>query len=100
MGYREPAEESLRRRLNRLLKRSGRVGSAITILKDWENRGWAPVLFGGVVRDLFILGSHRYPRDIDVVLGNAGTDEVIREFSGADYRLNRFGGLHLNVARW
>jgi hypothetical protein len=76
------------------------IGTAITVLKDWESRGWAPVLFGGVVRDLFVLGSRRYPRDIDVVLSNAGTDEVIGEFSGEDYRQNRFGGLHLNVARW
>ena len=100
MGSSESVETRLRRRLNWLLNRSVRIGTAITVLKDWESRGWAPILFGGVVRDFCILGSRRYPRDIDVVLGNAGTDDVIRELAGAEYRLNRFGGLHLNVARW
>jgi len=100
MGFKESTETRLRRKLNWLLNRSVRIGKAITVLKEWESRGWEPILFGGVVRDLCILGSRQYPRDIDIVLGNAGTDEVIEEFLGADYRKNRFGGLHLNVARW
>jgi len=100
MAKKSPLERSVRSKLSRFLTRPGKVASAMSVLKDWEERGWGPILFGGVVRDLIVLGGKYYPRDVDVVLQNATTEELINEFQTREYKLNRFGGLHLNVNRW
>lgn len=100
MANKSPLERSVRSKLSRFLTRPGKVASAMSVLKDWEERGWGPILFGGVVRDLIVLGGKYYPRDVDVVLQNATTEELINEFQTREYKLNRFGGLHLNVNRW
>jgi hypothetical protein len=93
-------EIRLRAKISRFLKKPGRIGAAVSILKDWEQRGWSPVLFGGTIRDLVVLGLKQYPRDIDIVLNNVTIEQVRKEFRGQDYKLNRFGGMHLNIARW
>jgi hypothetical protein len=70
------------------------------MLNDWQERGWRPILFGGFVRDIAILGRRYYPRDVDVVLINASTEDIMREFHPQSYHLNRFGGLRLDFHRW
>jgi hypothetical protein len=100
MANKSAIEPRLRKKLSRLLKRSGSVGSAMSVLKAWEERGWGPILFGGVIRDLVVLGGRHYPRDVDVVLRSGTTEDLIEEFQPHEYNLNRFGGLHLNVNRW
>ncbi len=100
MAKKYPLEKSVRNKLSRFLAKPGRIAAAMSVLKGWEERGWGPILFGGVVRDLIVLGGRYYPRDVDVVLQNTTTDELMTEFSSYEYKVNRFGGLHLNVNRW
>jgi hypothetical protein len=90
----------LRRKLSQFLVTSGEVGDAVSVLKKWEQKGWGPILFGGVIRDLMIFGTRQYPRDVDVVLTQATNEEVIRDVGPEDFHLNRFGGLHMNIHRW
>jgi hypothetical protein len=92
-------ESRLRKKLLRLL-RSPQQSWAASIVNKWEERGWGPILFGGLIRDLMVFGIRRYPRDVDVVLSNATTDQLLNEDSFQDFKLNRFGGVHVNINRW
>jgi hypothetical protein len=100
MANKSPLEFGLRRKLSRLLKQPGEMGAAVAVLKGWERNGMAPILFGGVLRDLVVLGRRHYPRDVDVVLGRGTTQDILNDFSEHQYRLNRFGGVHLSLNRW
>jgi len=100
MGSATHLEILLRKKLSRFLVRRGQIGAAVSVLKSWEELGWGPVLFGGVIRDLLIFGGRHYPRDVDVVLRSAGTAALENELSHFEHRRNRFGGFHLNVSRW
>lgn len=100
MANKSPLEHRLRRKLSRLLARPGEMAAAVAVLKDWERRGMAPILFGGVLRDLVVMGRRYYPRDVDVVLQRGTTDGILVDLSEHQYRLNRFGGVHLCLNRW
>lgn len=100
MASRSPLELRLRRKLSRLLMRPGEMAAAVAVLKDWERRGMAPILFGGVLRDLVVLGRRHYPRDVDVVLQRGTIEGIVGDLSQKEYRVNRFGGIHLSVNRW
>lgn len=95
-----PLEVRLRRKLSRLLARPGEMAAAVDVLKGWQERGVAPILFGGVLRDLVVLGRRHYPRDVDVVLQRGTTEGILNDFSERQFRLNRFGGVHLTLNRW
>jgi hypothetical protein len=95
-----PIELRLRRKLSRLLVRPGEMAAAVDVLKGWQERGMAPILFGGVLRDLVVLGRRHYPRDVDVVLQRGTTEAILNDFSEQQFRLNRFGGVHLTLNRW
>jgi hypothetical protein len=100
MANKSPLESRLRRKLSRLLTKPGEMGAAVAVLKGWERSGLAPILFGGVLRDLVVFGRRHYPRDVDVVLQRGTTEGIVNDFSEHQYRLNRFGGVHLSLNRW
>jgi hypothetical protein len=78
-------------------KRYEGVGSA---LHDWSRMGWEPLLFGGFLRDLFLFGRTRHPRDIDVVVANGSIGELQQVLSPFIQRKTRFGGLQIEFNRW
>ncbi len=100
MAENRRVESRLREKLGRFLHKSGKVRQATAALRVWEDRGWEPILFGGVLRDLVVLGNRHYPRDVDVVLQHIQTEDLKGELQGADYRMNRFGGFHLCINHW
>jgi len=100
MAEKMSSETRLRKQLARLLAKPSKMSTAISVLKTWQRRGWGPILFGGVVRDLVVLGRRHFPRDVDVVLANVRIEELIEDLVPHEYRLNRFGGLHAIVNRW
>jgi len=69
-------------------------------LVKWQAKGWRPILFGGFLRDVMILGPKHWPRDIDVVVGLQTTEELERELVGAHPHRNRFGGLRCEIEKW
>ena len=100
MANKSVLESRLRKQLSRLLTKPGEMSAAVAVLRDWEKRGMGPILFGGVVRDLVVLGRKHYPRDVDVVLQHGTMENVVNDFKEYQYRFNRFGGIHLSINRW
>ena len=89
-------EESLvRKRIGDFLKArsAGRspLGDAFSRI---EANKWCAVIFGGVLRDLTILGPSEVPRDIDVVV-DVPHSQLETVFSDLIFSKNRFGGLRL-----
>ncbi len=73
--------------------------SILSALTEWQEKGWQPYLFGGVLRDLLILGRRQRPRDIDVVV--AGESRQLDPDLAPNIRhKNRFGGFRLELSRW
>jgi hypothetical protein len=65
-----------------------------------RKRNWAAYIVGGTLRDL-MLGPAKagvlgvVPRDIDVIVADAGLNELLECFNSIVARRTRFGGLHL-----
>lgn len=55
-------------------------------------------LFGGLLRDLLVIGPSAVPRDVDLVIGNTTVDELSDALARFVDRRTRFGGLQLTVA--
>lgn len=62
--------------------------------------GWDIFLFGGMPRDIAISGPFSLPRDVDIVVGDASTDDIGEVFSDFVQRRNRFGGFSLYIDDW
>ncbi|HVF72323.1 MAG TPA: hypothetical protein VM940_12010 [Chthoniobacterales bacterium] len=61
----------------------------------------APVfIFGGVIRDLMLKGPSISPRDVDLVVGGIGIQDMGGVFAEGLQRRNRFGGLHVAIHGW
>lgn len=54
-------------------------------------------LFGGLLRDLTLLGSSARPRDVDLVIDGNTSDEALEDLSRFVERRTRFGGLQLMI---
>jgi hypothetical protein len=65
-----------------------------------EIHGWSAVIFGGVLRDLFVYGASETPRDVDVVILGASLSEFEHAFQDLIYEKTRFGGLRLRTKDW
>jgi hypothetical protein len=66
------------------------------VLRRWKLAGWAPIVFGGVIRDLVLFGINAIPKDVDVVIVNRTLRELHVDLSAHIVRETRFGGLQLN----
>jgi hypothetical protein len=72
----------------------------VATLYDWRKKDWRPFLFGGLLRDVLILGPGQGPRDVDVVIGNGSSEELEEALHPYIKRRNRFGGFHLELSKW
>lgn len=54
-------------------------------------------LFGGLLRDLLVLGPTAVPRDVDIVVGDTTLEELADALGRFVDRRTRFGGLQLTV---
>jgi len=93
-------EAILRKRLHKFLLANGKSAQIFSVLAEWHRNNWGPYLFGGFLRDLLVFGTTRYPRDIDVVLTNATSEELEKCLRPFVTRQTRFGGFQLEVSRW
>jgi hypothetical protein len=86
----------LRTRVRRFVSSQSWHGQRLQKIFDRiSDHDWTAVLFGGVLRDLMLgIGSHR-PRDVDIVVEGATSNELLRVFHDLVLRRNRFGGLQL-----
>ncbi|MFH0782587.1 MAG: hypothetical protein V2B20_11655 [Pseudomonadota bacterium] len=65
-------------------------------LYEIRSKNWPAVIFGGTVRSLMLgTGTHRRPRDIDIVLSSVSVDNIKELFSDSFVRKTRFGGVKL-----
>jgi hypothetical protein len=99
-SYAARYERLLRQRLRRFLGNKGPRADIFSALSEWQKNDWRPYLFGGVLRDLLVLGGHRYPRDVDVVLTNGSLNELETSLRPYLLRRTRFGGFQLERGNW
>ncbi len=93
-------ERKLRRRLKTFLEEEGPHQAVLSALDKAGKKDWRLFLFGGVLRDVLILGSKHKPRDIDVVIMNGSSEELAEALQPHIKRRTRFGGFHLELNRW
>lgn len=92
-------EQTLLKKLELFFAEPSQHG-VMSALSDWQRNGWHPYLFGGLLRDIFILGKSQHPRDIDVVVSGEAEQEFDKNVSPYIRHKNRFGGLRLELSRW
>jgi hypothetical protein len=94
-------EALLRHRVNRFFSNHSRWKAALRmIVSRIRERQWPAVVFGGVPRDLVVLGVTDRPRDVDIVLDDVSIEEIRSTFSKSVFRETRFGGVTLRVDGW
>jgi len=93
-------ERRLRKQLGAFLTNRGPHHAILSALSDWEKKDWRPFLFGGLLRDILILGRKHDPRDIDVVITNGSSEELAEALHPYIRRRTRFGGFQLELSRW
>jgi hypothetical protein len=95
------SKSTLRVRTRQFLASRARVRQPLlSALRTIKDRSWRAVLFGGVPRDLYLMGPATVPRDVDVVVENVATERIADVFKGHVRRRTRFGGLVLNFGGW
>lgn len=92
-------ERRLRQRLRAFLDDRGPHHAILSALSDLRKKDWRPILFGGLLRDILILGLKHGPRDIDVVV-NGSSEELAEVLHPYIRRRTRFGGFQLELSRW
>jgi|CZKH01.1.fsa_nt_gi hypothetical protein len=93
-------ERRLRRQLRTFLAGRGPHRAVVSTLYDWKRKDWRPFLFGGLLRDILILGRRHGPRDVDVVIENGSSEELAEALHPYIKRRNRFGGFQLELSKW
>jgi hypothetical protein len=93
-------ERKLRRQLKAFLNEKGPHRAILSALDKARKRDWRLFLFGGVLRDVLILGLKHKPRDIDVVIMNGTSSELADALQPYIKRRTRFGGFQLELNRW
>ncbi|MDT8068594.1 MAG: hypothetical protein ROO76_10570 [Terriglobia bacterium] len=76
------------------------AGAMQEALRVMETYRWQCVLFGGLLRDLFILGSSHKTRDIDLVVSGGSSEEIAAAFGGDTVKRTRFGGITVRRGEW
>lgn len=93
-------ERRLRRQLRTFLAGRGPHRAVVSTLYEWKKKDWRPFLFGGLLRDILILGRKRQLRDVDVVIENGSSEELAEALHPYIKRRNRFGGFQLELSSW
>jgi hypothetical protein len=93
-------ERKFRRQMATFLAGRGPHSAIVSTLYDWKEKDWRPFLFGGLLRDVAILGLRHRPRDVDVVIENSSSEELAEELNPYIKRRNRFGGFQLELRKW
>ncbi len=93
-------ERKLRQQLRGFLNNEGPHRAILAALYVHGKNDWRPFLFGGLLRDILILGLRQGPRDIDVVIANGSSEELAQALQPYIRRHTRFGGLQLELRRW
>ncbi|WP_375755081.1 hypothetical protein [Corallococcus exercitus] len=70
-----------------------------TLLGVFREHDWQVFVFGGTLRDLLAVSATAAPRDVDLVVAGATGDALRAAFSRELVRVNRFGGLSLQVQK-
>ncbi|MEE9396450.1 MAG: hypothetical protein V3V31_05485 [Methylococcales bacterium] len=58
------------------------------------------VLFGGLLRDLSLVGNEGFNSDVDVVVKTNNWTEFKKCLQGYNYSQNKFGGFRIQLSRW
>jgi hypothetical protein len=94
------SEARLKKKLRDMQRHSAKFTNIVETISGWSEMGWKPVIFGGFVRDLFVLGSRNYPRDVDVVITNKSNQEIEPNLNSWVKRRTSLGGFHLQKGKW
>lgn len=58
------------------------------------------VLFGGILRDLSILGNEGFHSDVDLVIDTDSEQSIEKFLAPYAYQRNKFGGYRIQLGRW
>ena len=91
----------LRERLARFLSNHSdwKTPLKLTLDRIGQNH-WEAAIFGGVLRDLLVLGNAQLPRDVDIVVNVTDASELEDVFGDVLHDKTRFGGLRLRPKGW
>ncbi|WP_223639328.1 hypothetical protein [Corallococcus sp. EGB] len=70
-----------------------------TLLDVFRAHDWEVFVFGGTLRDLLAVSATAAPRDVDLVVAGATGEALRAAFARQLVRVNRFGGLRLQVQK-
>jgi hypothetical protein len=92
---------TLRTRTTRFLSRreKWKIPLRLTMERISES-GWEAVIFGGVLRDLLILGNAQVPRDVDIVVNVEDPSQLESAVGDLIQSRTRFGGFRLRPKGW
>ncbi len=91
-------EGALRRRLSDFITRSSPWHHSVNaLLKKVRAHKWKVFVFGGALRDLVTISPTVAPRDLDLVVAGATSEDLQAAFATELIRVNRFGGLNLLI---
>lgn len=93
-------ERKLRQQLRSSLTDEGPHRAILSALSARGKNDWRPFLFGGFLRDMFILGRKEWPRDVDVVVAKGTVDQLAEALGPYIRKRTRFGGFNLELRRW
>lgn len=90
----------LRKRIQRFLSSDAYGKSEIkATLDDFMNYG-SIALFGGVIRDLCLVGNEGFTSDVDLVVKTDKWGDFERNLMKYDYRKNKYGGYRIRLSKW
>ena len=69
-------------------------------VKNLELHGFEVAIFGGMLRDLLLIGNRKFKSDVDLVV-KGGTGEKFQKFlTYYWYKTNNFGGYDISLKNW
>lgn len=96
----ETFNSELRRRIRRFLSNKAEFRRPLSVILRSMSESKQPVFFfGGLLKDLMVLGPAATPRDVDIVVSSV-TEEMTSLWATQVKRRTRFGGVHLDSKGW
>jgi predicted nucleotidyltransferase len=90
----------LRKRVQRFLSSEAYGKSEIKAALDDFTRYGPVALFGGVLRDLCLVGNEGFASDVDIVVKTDRWAEFVRHLEHYKYSKNKYGGYRIQLSKW
>lgn len=93
-------ESELREHVSRFVNEILMKSPSAPIADKIKQNNWMAFLCGGTIRDLLLIEKDSLPRDIDIIVHYVEKEELIEAFKFFNCRVNKFGGLSVQMSDW